>query len=161
MKKMFSILVLTLIGISAQAGQRIIGCESISYQPNACAYASGPGTTVSLMTVLSNTNKGKGGACVFGTDWYTDGTYIHVLNGCRAQFSVITPALITPCNSLGYQPTTCTLNGGQIANVRLLSQQSSPKKGKGNCVQGVDWNFDASNIYVNNGCRATFSVDFL
>jgi hypothetical protein len=144
---------------TAKADDFIV-CESQNYQPNTCYYNGGRNAIVHLEQQLSHPDS-KGGVCSEGRDWYSDGNAIRVFNGCRAQFRIIqTSQYITiPCDSWNNAPMTCQLPRGIVQNVRLVEQRSRPKRGMGECLQGRDWTYDRDNLFVRNGCRASFEVE--
>jgi hypothetical protein len=65
------------------------------------------------------------------------------------------PDVTVTCESWSYAPATCR-TGVQNDRVQLLQQTSV---GRGRCIYGRSWSYDYNNIYVQDGCRATFLVE--
>jgi hypothetical protein len=66
-----------------------------------------------------------------------------------------TPDVTITCESYGYRPASCA-TGIQNDRVQLIQQLST---GRGRCDFNRSWTYDATNIYVKDGCRATFLVE--
>lgn len=62
--------------------------------------------------------------------------------------------VVVNCDSWDYRPTSC-YTGVSNDFVELIQQNSA---GRGGCEYGRSWSYDRSNIYVSDGCRATFRV---
>jgi hypothetical protein len=108
-----------------------------------------------------------GGTCQQGSTWGFDQRGIWVDRGCRAEFE-ITPAAgnrmgrVFRGNNRGGTVTTLICSsesGGRVhceANtgngVRLTRQIG------GSCQQGSTWGWDATGVWVTQGCRAEFEV---
>lgn len=58
------------------------------------------------------------------------------------------------CESINYRPNNCYV-GGPIRNAYIVNQRSNSP-----CIQGRSWGYDRNSIWVADGCRATFGVDF-
>ena len=75
---------------------------------------------------------------------------------CAQQFNP-TPVPLTltsTCISNG-PPATCPV-AGRILGVQLVQQLPG-----GPCIPGQTWTYDASNVYVTDGCRAYFTVTYV
>ena len=59
------------------------------------------------------------------------------------------------CSSNGYQYTTCDA-GGVIHDITLKEQLSSSP-----CREDESFGFSGSDVWVDNGCRASFDVQLL
>ncbi len=56
------------------------------------------------------------------------------------------------CESVGFTTATCWA-GGRISNVSIYQQYSFAP-----CIYGSTWGYSYEQIWVTNGCRATFAV---
>lgn len=114
-----------------------------------------------------------GGNCQPARDWTFDEQGIRVRNGCRAVFGYGLagypggqyPGGQYPggpgaqgfagelsCESRNYRDERCSANTqGRVQLLRLEG---------GQCIEGRDWSYDASAIYVRNGCRARFGYGY-
>ena len=102
--------------------------------------------------------------CAENLDWGHDETGIWVARGCRAEFSVegadVEPGQTSPGDS-GATKISCESNDKKRQRcdipvkegVDLLRQIS-----KTHCVWDRNWGWDADGIWVDQGCRAEFSV---
>ena len=57
------------------------------------------------------------------------------------------------CESKNYKKAQCEVKDGEIKAVTVEEQLSNAK-----CEEKKTWAYDKSNIYVDGGCRAKFSV---
>ncbi len=105
--------------------------------------------------------------CVAGRSWGQGRGVIWVSQGCRADFVIGSgpddgrdnydsmtnagSARVIPCESQDGRPQRCAVPGMRSAQmVRQLSRSS--------CVEGRSWGWDRNGVWVNEGCRAEFSV---
>ena len=58
------------------------------------------------------------------------------------------------CSSIDFAYKTCD-TGGRIMDVRVSSQMSDTT-----CIENVNWGYDRDYIWVDNGCRARFTVQY-
>lgn len=100
--------------------------------------------------------------CVQGRNWGYDRDGIWVSGGCRAEFTLGTGGGYYPgtggghgqtlrCESRDERQRRC--NVPVRSSVQLVRQLSDTR-----CVQGRNWGWDRSGIWVSGGCRAEFSV---
>jgi hypothetical protein len=135
-----------------QSGRQRITCESTNNQRNQCNVSIGG--DVRLVRQLSNTQ------CVEGRNWGWSQSGIWVDNGCRAEFEFNTWSDTRPaagrqrmtCESVNNERNQCNANIG--GDVRLSRQLSSTQ-----CVEGRNWGWSSSAIWVDNGCRAEFEFN--
>jgi hypothetical protein len=101
-------------------------------------------------------------ACVEGVSWGFDRERIWVDKGCRAEFEVGGEPAPTGGSLFGGPRTVKVESKGMQrtykrtstkGGVRLVKQLSREA-----CVEGVSWGFDRDGIWVDQGCRAEFSV---
>jgi hypothetical protein len=103
-------------------------------------------------------------ACVQGVSWGFDRNGIWVDKGCRAEFEI--------GGSSSYGGSSTSLFGGpktvkvESKNMGRTYKALSTKGGvhlarqlsREACVEGVSWGFDRNGIWVDQGCRAEFTV---
>lgn len=153
-------LMVGLIGLAsvmprpAQAqASRAIRCESVNNRAARCAVPWGDARI---------TQKLSDAGCRRGQDWGVDRRGLWVDHGCRAVFAEVhgrgdggrggQRRLV--CESLDNRYHLCRVDLGRHGRVRLVSQHSDSR-----CVQGRSWGYQASGVWVNNGCRGTFEVE--
>ncbi len=98
-------------------------------------------------------------ACVRGRSWGTNREGIWVDKGCRAEFSIndrgsirqSANARVVRCESSNNGRTNCDADTSY--GVHLARQIS-----KNSCNMGRDWGYDHKGIWVDNGCRADFTI---
>jgi len=94
-------------------------------------------------------------SCKYTDDYgFTDITTIWVDNGCDALFEFIVDnsSYLVHCKSIGFSYTSCTV---PLCNVHMLKQKSGSP-----CKYGQSYGcVDASGIWVNYGCAATFNLN--
>jgi hypothetical protein len=119
------------------------------------------------------------GDCRDGNTWRWDRRSITVRNGCRADFEVMQGSSgwggsggsgsgwgsgggvggggFNPgqgnrtinCESWNYRAARCPIGGARsVSLTRVIA---------GNCQEGRTWGWDRNSIWVNGGCRATFT----
>jgi hypothetical protein len=130
-------------------------CESDNNRTRHCSADTRRG--VSISRKLSDS------PCVQGRSWGYDNSGVWVSNGCRAEFVT---------GGGGYNPGHGS-GGGYGRTVRCESQDKRQRRcnvqvSRGvdivrqlsdtRCVQGQNWGWDRSGIWVRGGCRAEFSV---
>jgi hypothetical protein len=149
-------------GGSNNARWQVVRCESWNYRDQRCP-VQGSISSARLLRVVA-------GDCRDGETWRWDRRSISVRNGCRADFEVMPAAggwgdsggtgagwdgnqgarTIT-CESWNYRTARCPIGGGgnRVALTRVIA---------GDCREGRSWGWDRNSIWVNNGCRASFTV---
>jgi hypothetical protein len=98
-------------------------------------------------------------ACVRGRTWGTNREGIWVDDGCRAEFTIrdrgslrqSARARTVRCESSNNGRSTCSADTSY--GVHLARQLR-----KNSCNMGRDWGYDQNGIWVDNGCRADFTV---
>lgn len=140
-------------------------CESNDGRTQTCAADTRGG--VRLSRRLSNTD------CIQGRNWGYDNRAIWVTGGCRAEF-VTGAGSNQPGYGSGYgQPGYGQPAYGSGQVVRCESQDgrlqhcSAPVRSgaaitkelsRTHCVQGQNWGWDRSGVWVNGGCRGEFRI---
>lgn len=127
---------------------RLLRCESRDDRIERCPVDTSGG--VKLVRKFSVSD------CVENQDWGYDRDAVWVTQGCRAEFSVSTGDAAASgdslvCESEGETRKHCAVAVGK--RVDLLRQLSKTR-----CVQGTNWGWDADGIWVDQGCRAEFTV---
>jgi hypothetical protein len=157
--------------LAAESEGYVIRCESKRDRDNYCTADTSGG--VILRRTLSKAD------CVQGDSWDFDRTGIWVRKGCRAEFDVPrayssgrgwssqrgygrrfrdgAPANQTDtarivCESRGATRVVCPATA--IKDVDLVYERSRER-----CRFNVSWGFDATSIWVEQGCRAEFLVN--
>lgn len=142
-------------GYSGQGHGTLVRCESIDGRNRHCSADTRGG--VSLSRQLSRAS------CIQGSSWGWDNSGIWVSGGCRAEFVTgrgghgitgrpgAAAAQVVRCESDKNRYRHC---GVQVRRDVQLSRQLS----KTQCVRGRNWDWDRNGIWVDQGCRAEFSV---
>lgn len=132
-----------------QSNTPTVQCESENDHRKRCSADTSRGVTLSRQFSKDR--------CIQGKDWGYDRKGIWVDHGCRAVFSLTArddqrgDGQLIRCESQDKHRKRCEADTRYGAGlVRQLSQES--------CVQGRDWNYDSTGIWVDHGCRAEFSV---
>lgn len=148
---------------------QVMRCESWNYRDQRCP-TNGAIRGARMLRVIA-------GDCREGATWRWDRRAITVRNGCRAEFEIMPartgwggnggswqgggggnwqgggggqPVARVNCESWNYRQAQCPIaRGSQVRLTRVLG---------GNCVQGRSWGWEASFIWVKDGCRASFDV---
>ena len=138
------------------AGDRI-RCESNDKRTRHCSINTRGG--VRLQRQLSKA------ACIQGRSWGYDNRGVWVSNGCRGEFVVGRGG-----NRPGHRPGT---GPGHAQTIRCESDERRTRRcnvtvsrgvdivrqlSRTRCVQGQNWGWDRSGIWVRGGCRAEFRV---
>ncbi|NDK37244.1 DUF3011 domain-containing protein [Pseudoxanthomonas gei] len=132
-----------------------VRCESRANRIQHCAADTRKG--VRLTRLLSSSD------CVENRDWGSDGEGIWTANGCRAEFALegdaesgsgrdpaAVPHRLT-CQSIAQQRQHCAAAASKgVDLIRHLS--------KTRCVEGANWGWNPTGVWVDNGCRAEFRV---
>ena len=112
--------------------------------------------------------------CVRGTNWGFDRRrgFIWVDRGCSARFVAVGPTnepeygegwrpgpewdqrFSVNCESTDGRQRFCAVDPGGNGHVTLERQLSSAA-----CVEGESWGWNRGGVWVNRGCRATFSIE--
>ena len=149
MKYLFSLLIVgfALLAMPGRAAaQQVIRCESNGARRYCSADTS---AGVRLSHQISRT------ACRQGSTWGYTARGIWVDRGCRADFQVLalsnTRNLAIRCESNDGERHYCGADTG--AGVQLRRQLSDAP-----CVQGSTWGYDQDGVWVDQGCRADFTV---
>lgn len=151
--------------VEAQQGQAVetFRCESQNNQHRECAYRAEGQVTVHVNRQLSSTR------CVFDQNWGTYDGGVWVDYGCRAEFVVRRPPTSQPfrpvgggrqtvnCESINNAYRTCEIPGLDPRSVHMERKLSGAP-----CYQGNTWGVSGGEnsppgIWVQDGCRATFS----
>ena len=136
-----------------------ITCESQMRHRQTCSADTRFG--VALSRQLSHDN------CIQGKSWGYNNGSVWVDNGCRAEFVVGTTSynLQGQINSSALPSYATTINCESNNNRRnycaadpIGGVELSRKLSSRDCVQGRDWGYDSSGVWVTNGCRAEFRV---
>lgn len=151
---------------SAQQGEAIetFVCESQDNGHNECRYRASGEVTVHVNRQMSRSR------CVFNESWGTFDGGVWVDYGCRAEFVVRRPpgsrqsyrpvggglSTIT-CQSMNNAYQECRVRDIDASNVHIERQLSGAP-----CEQGYSWGVSEGEnsppgIWVDRGCRATFS----
>jgi hypothetical protein len=164
------------------AGQwRAIDCNSWEYRE---AFCRADGIREARLEQV------YGGNCVQGQSWGYDNRGIWVREGCRARFSVVTGQWADgdrrggdkgrgwgwgrdrnrdrdrdwddrggnwqtrdiDCQSWNWRYAQCRFD--RVRDVRIVQRYA------GECEQGRTWGWDRNGIWVDNGCRARFQVNY-
>ncbi|MGO4260956.1 DUF3011 domain-containing protein [Lysobacter sp. TAB13] len=141
-------------GAGSTSGARVIKCESRGGRWNHCPAQTEAG--VALAQQLSKQ------PCLRNQSWGTDASGVWVAGGCRGEFRLLgaepepeaaAPPNVLRCESLDRRARRC--DGETGTGVRMVKQLS-----KSECVEGRSWGFDAHGVWVEDGCRAEFELDF-
>lgn len=137
-------------GTGGSYGQTV-RCESQDGRSRRCPIG---GSGAQLVRQLSDTR------CVEGRNWGYDSGSVWVTDGCRGEFAA------TSGGGYGYgggygQTVRCESQDGRDrrcnvsvrSDVRLVRQLSDTR-----CIEGQNWGWDRSGIWVSRGCRAEFEV---
>ena len=129
------------------AGQTFV-CKSSGYNQNYCQADTRGGVT--MVRQLSDS------ACVQGRSWGYDSRGVWVTQGCKAEFVIGERYSgggndVIRCESSDYRQQYCRVDtrGG----VRIARQLSNTA-----CIRGQNWDYDRGGVWVNNGCKADFSI---
>lgn len=131
--------------------QRLVECSSTDGKYRECENVGTSRVTLARQT--------SDAACVEGQTWgVRDGT-IWVDRGCRAEFGVGGPGVIG--STAGGATLVCESSGEKLhrcpaetaGGVRLIDQRSSSP-----CTFGSTWGWDATGVWVSEGCRAEFAL---
>ena len=133
-----------------------IVCESINNARSHCRTDTSMGVT--LLRQMSDSG------CVRDRTWGVDRNGIWVTGGCRAEFALGTTAsteVVMPapapasavfvCESIDGRRSHCPVDTSM--GVNLMRQISDSP-----CVLNQSWGVDEHGIWVNNGCRAEFTL---
>jgi len=133
------------------SADRLVVCESRNNGRNTCRTAVTGGVT--LVRQLSDN------ACIRGKSWGINQRGVWVDKGCRAQFAIGSGSTYRDYGTTGHS-LICESNGGKTRcpvdtsfGVRLAKTRS-----KHACALGRDWGYDENGVWVDNGCRAEFTV---
>jgi len=140
-------------GRDSTTGARVIKCESRGGRWNHCPAKIGEGAV--LAQQLSKQ------PCLRNQSWGADKQGIWVSGGCRAEFRLLgveEPATqarkpLLRCESQDRRARRC--DGETGLGVRMVKQLS-----KTECIEGRSWGYDAHGVWVEDGCRADFELDY-
>lgn len=106
-------------------------------------------------------NQRSGSPCTEGYSWGFDDQGVWVDHGCRGDFVVgdgygyrnrgYGQARVISCNSDDEKRHYCSVD--TRGDVQLQSQQSGSP-----CTEGYSWGYDNRGVWVDHGCRASFTV---
>jgi hypothetical protein len=172
---LLSMVLVMFVAVAAQAQPRrsTVRCESTNNHYRECTF-SGFGA-VSMGRQLSSV------ACQQGRSWgVKNDNVIWVDRGCRADFLVVDRPNRGYGNNnrdarrMDRQDARRGARTNRVATVVCESQnnrrnrcatdtsfgvQITRQLSNGSCVQGRDWGYDTSGIWVDHGCRAEFGVN--
>jgi hypothetical protein len=125
----------------------LITCASTSGKRTQCAADTSAG--VRIVRPLSDA------ACGYGRQWGFDAKGIWVSGNCSAEFAVRgkpKPVVTTlACESLNATRVQCPADTHYgVALIRQL--------GESYCILGRTWDFDATGVWVSDGCRGQFAL---
>ncbi|MGO1069071.1 DUF3011 domain-containing protein [Lysobacter sp. CA199] len=142
-------------GADSTRGTRVIKCESRGGRWSHCPAKTDAG--VALAQQLSKQ------PCLRNQSWGADASGVWVSGGCRGEFRLLgveaqpepvaAPSTVLRCESLDRRARRCDSETG--AGVRMVKQLS-----RSECIEGRSWGYDAHGVWVENGCRAEFELDF-
>jgi hypothetical protein len=129
-----------------------VRCESNDNRTRRCAIGGGGAR---LVRQISDTR------CVEGRNWGYDGGSVWVSGGCRGEFMADRGSgwsrpgtdygRTIRCESQDERTRRCSAS--VRSDVRLVRQLSDTR-----CIEGRNWGWDRSGVWVSQGCRAEFSV---
>lgn len=136
-------------------GNRVLRCESKGGRWTHC-----PGSTDGGVELVQQLSKNP---CMRNQSWGADKRGVWVSGGCRGEFQMISSSPrtstaqqrrhVVKCESRDKRAIRCTVETG--LGVRLLKQLS-----RSECVEGRTWGYDANGVWVEDGCRAEFEIDY-
>ena len=129
-----------------------VRCESQDGRSRRCAIG---GSGAQLVRQLSDTR------CIEGRNWGYDNGSVWVSDGCRGEFAATSGGYGSGYGNGYGQTVRCESQDGRDrrcsvsvrSDVRLVRQLSDTR-----CVEGQNWGWDRSGIWVSRGCRAEFEV---
>jgi hypothetical protein len=131
-----------------------LSCSSLDQRFSSCRVDTQQGRIVSVRLARQFSTA----VCVQGQSWGFDEDAVWVDRGCRASFDVtvrrgpqVTKSV--SCASINGRPGSCRTEFEEITSFRLESQFSQAP-----CVEGQSYGLTGDTIWVNNGCRGSFSV---
>lgn len=164
----FTLLSLLLIGLSGLNPSRLLAQNGTTWHHGhslTCASNDGKRHTCRADTSrgVILVNQRSGSACIQGQTWGYTNKGIWVDRGCRADFALL--GKDSSANSQYFanrgETINCASNGGGrhscSADTRdgvLLIKQNSGSP----CIEGQTWGYTNNSIWVDKGCRATFST---
>lgn len=129
----------------------VVRCESIDQRPRQCP------TNFRMRAVIVRQHSRT--RCIEGQNWGQQPGMVWVNRGCRAEFAESGSAYgpearyTVTCVSNYERYTTCAWNS-RYGRPELIENLSRVQ-----CVEGRNWGFRGSSIWVDNGCRGRFGVD--
>ena len=134
--------------------QGVVRCESTDGRSRHCPADVRGG--VRLSRQLSRTD------CLQGSTWGYDASGIWVSNGCRADFMVGDYGYGGGYASGGYgqRKIRCESADGREKHCAASLRGAALEKqiSRAPCIQGRNWRWDSSGIWVKEGCRADFAA---
>jgi hypothetical protein len=138
----------------AYPGGSTIRCESENRRPRHCDLDTRGGVRIS--------RKLSDAPCVQGRTWGYDSRGVWVSEGCRAEFVVGAGGAYGPGGGGNYGQTVRCVSQDRHqrrCNVRVRHGVDIVRQlSRTRCVQGQNWGWDRSGIWVNGGCRAEFLI---
>jgi hypothetical protein len=143
--RIFTALLIVLTFAAIAAADTVIRCESGGGHRE-CRF-DGP-ADVGLSRQLSRSD------CVEGRSWGVSGNHIWVDHGCRAEF------LITVRREPSRETLICESDGRRrfCAADTSFGVHIARQISRSDCVEGRTWGFNNNGIWVDNGCRAEFTL---
>ncbi|XP_023931597.1 lectin ADEL, partial [Lingula anatina] len=152
--QMIVVLSLCLIGIwgTSEAATGIFDCDSNGYRHNPCC----TGVDVISATVMTKRSRSS---CDVGHSFAVNGCDLWVNHGCRARFYVDfncgnVKKSNADCSSHNYKYFECPVDG-VITSINVAKKHS-----RSSCDYNKSFGFLGNKIWVNKGCRATFTVQY-
>ena len=134
------------------AADKLVVCESINNGRNHCRTDVKGGVT--LVRQLSDNS------CVRGKSWGINQRGIWVDKGCRAQFAIGGTSVANDYGTTGHT-LICESNNGHKTRCPVdtsFGVRIAKTRSKHACALGRDWGYDENGVWVDNGCRAEFTV---
>ena len=106
-------------------------------------------------------------ACVEGRSWGSSNGAVWVSNGCRAEFAAGRGNGWGPGNNNGNRGRSnyaieCSSIDNRMRSCAWDRRQGRPvviqQISRAQCVEGRNWGYNGSSLWVNNGCRARFGT---
>lgn len=139
----------------------VISCESVGNRYADCF----AGTEIAFARLISQDSRAS---CIEGRTWGFTYDSIWVDQGCRGTFEVMAPRRggggghrppprveFVSCSSTDHRFNSCFPDSGE----RILHAQLHRQESRTRCVEGTNWGYDYSRVWVDQGCRGTFRLE--
>ncbi|HWW61683.1 MAG TPA: DUF3011 domain-containing protein [Thermoanaerobaculia bacterium] len=134
---------------SMSSGTRLT-CESLNNIRHTCR-ARINGEVVLARRLSDN-------ACVRGKSWGVRNNAIWVDDGCRAEFLIRDGGTLQTANARTLLCESSNNGRNRCSADTSYGVQLTRQISRNNCQLNRDWGYDQSGIWVDNGCRAEFTV---